>query len=268
MSETNGAISVARSRAVVYAGLANGFRYPDADQAALVCNNRHCGEWAAALACVIGAEAIDPFTAYRRGSRSTVCGHWTLEKLESAHNELFGHAVRGRCPAYECEYGRSEISQRASMLADLAGFYEAFGMTIVDTEAGRPDFIAVECEFMSVLCAKEAHGLESGLTELVEESLHTQRLFLRDHLATWLPALSRRIVEAADHEFYVALGQCADQFCRAEARRFEIRTGPRWLELRPTDPESETSINCFDADDCGAQTGEQLVPLNVNLHQQ
>lgn len=259
--------TTAQSRAVVYAGLAHGFRYPDEALCELMRNDQRCESWSQALAGVVGVGVDDPFAALRDGmNRSATRDQWTLAALQDAHNGLFGHAVRGRCPAYEGEYGSSEINQCASQLADLAGFYEAFGVVIVDIEGGRPDFISVECEFMGVLSAKEALAFDSGDGELLERCRKAQRGFLKDHLATWLPAFARRVIDAHEHALYTALGDVAERFIAAEAGRCGIATGSRWLELRPADQAAETSIDCFDSTGCGPQSGEQFTALNIDLH--
>jgi len=259
--------TTAQYRAIIYAGLAHGFRYPDEALCALMRDDQRYGSWSQSLACLVGAGVSDPFAALRDGiNRSATGDPWTLAALQDAHNGLFGHAVRGRCPAYESEYGSSEINQRASQLADLAGFYEAFGVVIVDIEGGRPDFISVEREFMSLLCAKEALAFDSGDEELLERCRNAQRNFLKDHLARWLPAFARRVIDAHEHALYTALGDVAERFVGAEARRYGIATGPRWLELRPADQAAETSIDCFDSTGCGPQSGEQFTALNIDLH--
>ena len=66
----------------------------------------------------------------------------------------------GDCPAYETAYAHPFSRQRE--LADISGFYRAFGVQI---EGERPDHLAVECEFASLLCTKEAIAGASGREE-------------------------------------------------------------------------------------------------------
>jgi TorA maturation chaperone TorD len=70
-------------------------------------------------------------------------------------------------------------------LADIAGFYRAFGVEITPgTE--RPDHIAVELEFMHLLAVKEvvAAGREDG-GEHARICRDARATFFRDHLGRW-----------------------------------------------------------------------------------
>src|SRR3989304_5935155 len=62
------------------------------------------------------------------------------------------------CPPYETEYGRRHGVGQAQGLADIAAFYNAFGLT---TSAGgeRVDHVSAELEFLAVLAPKEALAL-------------------------------------------------------------------------------------------------------------
>jgi len=88
----------------------------------------------------------------------------------------------GDCPAYETAYAHPFSRQRE--LADISGFYRAFGVQI---EGERPDHLAVECEFASLLCTKEAIAGASGREEERVTTRRARAAFLSDHLGTWLP---------------------------------------------------------------------------------
>jgi TorA maturation chaperone TorD len=189
------------------------------------------------------------------------CSAEAHRELQECYDGLFGHAVRGQCPTYEMEYGRNEIIRQASDLADLAGFYRAFGLEISGGANGRPDHIATECEFMSALCLKEAHAYSQGDKQNADICLDAQRTFLRDHLARWLPALAHRIREADPDGLFTALARFADTFVAAECGHFDVNAGPATLELKPPDPVLDTTISCSSTGCGDGQTGEQLVQL-------
>ena len=186
-----------------------------------------------------------------------------LTKLRAEHARLFGHSVRGSCPSYELEYGRSEIIQQTAELADLSGFYNAFGLDLRDSAFERGDHISVECEFLSVLCAKQAWGLRQGQVEMTETCLDAQRLFLRDHLARWSPAFAHRVAKADFDGFYGRVATLTLTLIEEECREFGIPMGPQWLELRPADPERDAAIDC-DTGGCGVATTDQLVQIGVD----
>lgn len=254
----------AETRAGCYALLANAWRYPD--EAFAECFSRHAG----VDALLDGLDALPPCLTAKVNDLRQVISRLLqtpysdrLESLRTEFVRLFGHSVRGSCPPYELEYGRGEIIQQTAELADLAGFYSAFGLNLTEAAYERADHVAVECEFLSVLCAKEAWGQQNDNRDLSETCADAQRLFLRDHLAKWLPAFAHR-VEAADSEgFYGRAASLASAFIREECRRFEIDVGPQWLELRPADPERDSTIDC-DTAGCGDAGTNRLVQLGMD----
>lgn len=253
----------AEARGRVYVMLSNAWRYPDESLVAFLCNGSAVEGWlesVTACSSTMGAQ-IGALRDIRGGfsSRSPV---ELLGELRTGHALLFGHSVRGSCPLYELEFGRSEIIQQTAELADLSGFYNAFGMNVNPSAFERADHLSVECEFLAVLCAKEAWGVQEGELQLAETCADAQRLFLRDHLARWLPAFAHRVMGADPEGLFGVFASLAAAFIMEECRRFEIEAGPQWLELRPMDPASDASIDC-DASGCGPATVEQLVQVGI-----
>lgn len=253
----------AEDRGMLYALLANAWRHPAealinallgrGDRGFLPAPNEALSESANASIRSL-EEARDRF---RECSEQEV-----LTTLGAEHARLFGHSVRGSCPPYELEYGRSEIIQQTAELADISGFYNAFGLDLRETAFERGDHIAVECEFLSVLCAKQAWGLRQGQVEMAETCLDAQRLFLRDHLARWSPAFAHRVAMADADGFYGRVASLTLALIEQECRAFGISVGPQWLELRPADPERDAAIDC-DTGGCGGATADQLVQIGL-----
>jgi len=258
--------AIARAQSAAYGLIAHGLRYPDRALARLLANPAHWSDWPATMKGMdakTGERLVRVRSELRRVAQGMEAGESQgLGALQDAYAALFGHAVRGQCPPYELEYGSSEIMQRASELADLSGFYAAWGLEIVARDGDRPDHAMVECEFMGVLCAKEAYASDQGEGDLVDAARHTQRQFLKDHLGRWFPAFARR-VEKADSGFYNALVGFAGAFIDSECRRHELLVGPALLELRPIDPDQEMTISCGGTDLCAPGAGEELTQLNI-----
>ena len=120
----------AQARAAAYALIAHGFQYPDEETLSALSEPMRWEHWPGVLERTDRptkeslAFVRDAVKAFANGSDDT------RRELQERYDGLFGHAVRGACPAYEMEYGRNEIIRQASDLADLAGFYRAFGMEI------------------------------------------------------------------------------------------------------------------------------------------
>ncbi len=259
---------VVQARSAAYTLIAYALQYPDRELIETLANPEQWTDWPDVLKAADGA-IYTPLQAVRDAllAEAEMLANCSDEQpcdLQCRHDILFGHAVRGKCPAYEMEYGRHEIIRQASDLADIAGFYGAFGLQFTDGADGRPDHISAECEFMSALCAKEAYALTRDDEEKVDVCVNAERAFLKDHLARWLPAFARRIEKADPTGLYGEIARFAEAFVKAECDNFDIHAGPQKLELRPTDPVLDRSISCGPAD-CGAQrSSEQFVQLKVD----
>jgi putative dimethyl sulfoxide reductase chaperone len=158
----------------------------------------------------------------------------TLDARQSAYLSLFGHTVRGDCPTHELEYGelKADALYQPHRLADIAAFYSAFGLELVPDMADRVDHIAMECEFFSVLCAKELYALENDPTNL-DFCRDAQRKFLREHLGRWTPAFARRLARLTNDKFYQSAAELLKQMVLAECARYRLQPGNADLQLRP-----------------------------------
>ncbi len=257
-------ITSAQARGVAYGLVSNGFQYPDRELLDSLRDPARWSSWPEALQQFYGA-GLPPcyLDAVRASLGAEVEAAAKPTELQETFNRLFGHAVRGRCPPYELEYGGSEIIQQASGLADIAGFYSAFGMEVSRDADDRADHVAIECEFMSVLCVKEAHAGEKSEADHLDICVKAQRSFLKDHLGCWLPAFANRVGQADPDGFYGALARFASALLAAECARFEIAGGPKTLQLRSVDPVLDTSISCGSTDSGSGGAEDELVQLNL-----
>ncbi len=245
LTETRANASV---RSAAYALVARALEFPDERWLAA------CGEAAVAMR---GARDTSPHAGELHSTLDPLLAEFhaalaftgaeastALDALRDRHAALFGHAVRGKCPPYELEYGAGEIVQRASDLADIGGFYRAFGLQLADGAAERADHAVVECEFMSVLCAKEAYGLQIGDQLMVEAVRDARRMFLRDHVSQWMLAFARRLAQSHPEGLYGRLGAFLEEMLADECAVLGVPAGPAWLDLRPIDEVAETSFEC------------------------
>ena len=250
-------------RCAAYSLIAQGFRYPDNEWLSSLSDQAPWAAWAGRLGETHG-EASTQLAALR-GVIATLGGASVLNPLQEQFDVVFGHSVRGACPPYELEFGRSEIIQRASDLADISGFYAAFGMELGGEISERADHISVEAEFLAVLCAKEACGLENMDPALVESARSAQRAFLKSHLGHWLPAFTRQVLESKPCDFYCRLSGFANAFVTCDCQRLGVSLGSPYLELRPVDAIEEAAQSCGVPGECGEAKGEQFTQLNVAI---
>ncbi|MCC6766266.1 MAG: molecular chaperone TorD family protein [Deltaproteobacteria bacterium] len=143
------------------------------------------------------------------------------DDLASEHVRLFGPA--GRAALTETSWGDAgRLLGKATALADLGGFYRAFGVQ-PDAASPRPeDHLALELEFVSVLALKEAWARSGGETEALAVTRDATAKFLADHLGTWIDAWCTALAEQGAPDFYVALGEAVRCAVRAECERLAV----------------------------------------------
>lgn len=157
---------------------------------------------------------------------------WDLPALQAEHRRAFG-LVGSLC--YETEFGLPHEFRQSQELADLAGFYRAFGFNVGGPVRERPDHLAVELEFMHILALKEAWAHEHGVAEQAEVCADAQRKFLEDHLGRWLAPLAASLARSAEAGPYVALARFAADFIRSDAERLGAQPAARpAAEMKPT----------------------------------
>ncbi len=135
-------------------------------------------------------------------------------ELKSLHGRVFSHVVSADCPPCEAFYTAKEIFQETSELADIAGFFKAFGLTLAENE--RVDHISVELEFMHFLTYKEAYAQTHHDPARARFCRDTQRKFIRDHLGRWGTHFARLLDQKADGGYYSCLASLLEKFISSE----------------------------------------------------
>ncbi len=204
-NETSAAVEsvqTAAIRSTLYAVLAHGFSYPGEPVIEFF---RRCDG-----AKVDGAGEIGGrLNALLESARST-----ELAALQHEYMHLFD-PLNGVFP-YEVELKKLQDFSKAQMMADVMGFYRAFG---VEPCTERPDHIAAELEFMHFLALKESHALGKGEIENAAVCREAQESFFSDHLATWIDALLEQMRTYSENEpasFYSHLGNLMELFMEHE----------------------------------------------------
>src|SRR3990172_7014307 len=140
-------------------------------------------------------------------------------------------------------------------LADLMGFYQAFGLNLRDAEESRerPDHIAVELEFLHFLCWKEAAARVDGDEEHISVCLDAERKFLGDHLGRWADLFARGLEKTAPEGFYPALAALLRAVVAQEVANLDVKPEPVAVPEPSSAPEPMT---------CGAdETPAPLVQI-------
>jgi TorA maturation chaperone TorD len=167
----------AQNRSNIYSLLANAFAYPTQAQSS------RAQELASA---VLELADASPEIGALAGAWTRVDG-----SLERDYIATFTLSTSSDCPLFETAFTTADSFAQSETMADIAGFYRAFG--VVPSTGTRPDELTAELEFMSFLCAKEAYAAERLGPPRVRQARKAQRLFLRDHLMLWAPELGLRV---------------------------------------------------------------------------
>lgn len=129
-----------------------------------------------------------------------------LDSRRAALQAAFGLTISRDCPPYETEFCKSrDPFHRAQHMADLCGFFRAFGVSPDPESPERPDHAANHLAFVSLLLAKAASSHDEPAGPARDEHQHVcdqaLRAFVRDHAAEWIPAfataLHRRCADLA-----------------------------------------------------------------------
>ncbi len=172
----------------------------------------------------------------------------TVEGLRTAVGDLANGGAaalfaRAGAPPYETEYGMAHVFMKVQSMADVAGFYRAFGLAAADDARERPDHLAAEVEFLQFLLLQEAVARAKGRREAAKVARRARSEFLRDHLAAWGPAYLERAAEADPGSPGARVARAAARFLRAEARRVRVsvKGGPPVQNPQPR-PEQERAL--------------------------
>ncbi len=151
---------------------------------------------------------------------------------------------------YESEYRSRHEFQRVENLADLNGFYRAFGLQV---QQERPDHLSVELEFMHVLVMKELWARAADSPESPARwavTREAERAFLRDHLAAWVPVLAQAIGRRArdvglpSGTFYEHMVAALAQFLRSECAQLGVTPARDAFAERPEPEEDVGAFHC------------------------
>lgn len=205
---TSQPIELAARRAAAYMLLSRCLAYPDENGLDLL---RQAG---AATAILLKDGPLEEVA--RRASES-VDG-----SIEDDHVRLFSISFSPDCPTFETAFVSTDATDQTSRMADVAGFYLAFGVDTSET-GFRPDDICVELEFMAFMCQKQMYAAEHLGAPRVAQSLKAQRSFLNDHLGRWAGALGRRIaLRARPGSFYGEVGCALEDWISEDLRTLGI----------------------------------------------
>ena len=201
------------ARATVYRLLSLLFSYPAED----VYEETRRGLDAALVASPLMADEV----ARSVGGVARALAACGQDGLEGAYRRLFTYSASPDCPLSECAYSAKHVYQEVQEMADIAGFYRAFGLEI---SGQRPDDLSAELEFCYLLALKQGHAREQRRRREETICRDAHRAFLHDHLGRWADNIGRRLQVLAPDSPYASFGHLLCAFAAAEIEY--LKAGP------------------------------------------
>ena len=164
------------------------------------------------------APAIEPAVAEPLARFATAVRETDAAAVGDEYVFLFDRGAK--VPPYEGAWGEApQLAGKAALLADVAGFYAAFGLVPGEAQPDVEDHIAAECEFMSALALKEAYALAESDDEGATITLAAQSRFVGDHLGRWSGTFADALKDASPLPYYGALADLLSAWMKAEIER-------------------------------------------------
>ena len=149
-------------------------------------------------------------------------GAENLDALKVDYTKLF----LGPFKALASPYGSVHLEQGHRVMGDTTmaaiHIYESEGLNVVLREA--PDHVAVELEFMAVLCIGETEGITDSDDEKIAHYREKQQRFLEAHLGRWVVEFTDLVQKHAETSFYRTLGQVTQGVVQAHLEELKCKT--------------------------------------------
>lgn len=140
---------------------------------------------------------------------------------------FIGHGVNGHAAAYP--YESVHTSEKRLLMqearAEVLAIYRANNLKKEEHWRECEDHIAVELEFMQIMAQRTAEALRAGDEDGAEASLRTQRAFVADHLANWVPMLTSDMLRFSETELYRGLAELTEGFVETEGQLLDELLG-------------------------------------------
>lgn len=135
---------------------------------------------------------------------------------------------------YEAHYAPGSLVTNTDILADIAGFYRAFGLDVSDDRRDRVDALATELEYLGFLGLRHRQWAAADDGEAVTVATDATASFLEDHLGRWVGRFVEDTLDGAEHPLYRQLARALEAIVDAECDR--VGADPTPYAAVPTAP--------------------------------
>ena len=156
----------------------------------------------------------------------------SLNELRIDFSRCFlSQGIDGYSAAYPFEsvYTSEKRLLMDSARSEVLAIYRAYGIEKKSSWKEGEDHIALELEFVSIMCDKTIQAFLDGDSEKARELLLAQSNFMEDHLLAWVPMLFTDMRDFAKTKMYLGLSYLTWGF---------LKTDFHFLEDLLLDPEN------------------------------
>lgn len=200
-------------------------------------------EWVERLSHAITAQGHPPQAGRLEKLRHAAETFPDAVALEGAHHEAFGRTIR--CSPYETDYTSSHAFMQARDLADVSGFYRAFGYK-PPPGGERVDHVAPELEFLYALAHQEAALQRTGDTEGAGICRDATMKFLESHTGRFLGRFEEALSASGAHPFFVEMARLARLVVDRDVTELGLHPAlpPAWSNMLAQEPDEPRCEAC------------------------
>lgn len=128
-------------------------------------------------------------------------------------------------PPYESLY-RGDKQVFSNTTAKVQEYYMKSGLGIVDEYHGEPPYhIGIELDFMGHLCRMESKAWANDDITKAKEYLETEKLFLQEHILSWIFLLCEQLKQYTKTEFYKGVNISTESWVTFDNEQITIIQG-------------------------------------------
>jgi nitrate reductase assembly molybdenum cofactor insertion protein NarJ len=121
------------------------------------------------------------------------------DALQAEYHRVLGSS--GQVPVCESDHGGTDPGRKGALLADAAGYYDAFAFDPSSELAECPDHVSVQWGFLGYLALKEALALARGETDRAAVCREAATSFHANHVETWFRIFLERVEQVSPDGF-------------------------------------------------------------------
>ncbi len=140
----------------------------------------------------------------------------TKAALEQEHMRVFGPTIGQDHAPYSTEYDPNGKFRKEHELADIAGYYRAWGLAIDEDLHERMDHFGVEADYLAFLSLKEAFALIEGEPDRATEVRKTADKFAKRYIAAAAREFADRLERADEDGLFTAVAVFLVELLRAQ----------------------------------------------------